>query len=833
MRFASRLGATLPIAVSRARRRLRARAWPLLFVSAMLAWLGVLAYPPLSLPLAEAFIAKPERATPKPRIVETGHATTLPVSFRDHVKPILDRRCVVCHGCYDAPCQLDLSAIEGIDRGATKQKLYDNGRLISVSPTRLFIDHETTEEWRANGFFPVLNERAESSEEAELAYSLLAQTVALKRAHPMPLEPPNGKIPRGFEFALDRELHCPTLEEFPRFAKTHSLWGMPYALPGLTQKEEAILTTWIKDGARVEPHPELSNALQRAVGEWESFLNGDSLKARLVARYLYEHWFIGHVYFSDVAGGDTVFFRVVRSTTPPGESLREIASTRPFDDPGVARVYYRLRRVVNTLTDKNHFAYALNDARKKRLRELFFAPDYTVTNLPSYDLQRASNPFKTFQDLPLEARYRFLLDDAEYFFSGFIKGPVCRGQVAVNVIQSQFWVAFMQPRSSFMARTAAFLAENSDLLDLPAASGDDIGALGWQRYDELEQIFRRKQDEFINQALYREGGLNVDDIWDGDGHNPNAALTVFRHYDRATVVQGFVGDTPLTGWVVDYPLFERIHYLLVAGFNVFGSTWHQIATRKYMDYLRREAEDNFLRFLPKHYRLIQHQAWYRGMGPEILGLDQALFSAEYETAVPFVTTNYKSELFDHFRARLGAAAGPEDVINRCRRETCQRDNITAAQRALEDKLRRLAQIKGLRLKALPETAFLRIETPHHPDGGWVYTLVRNDALSNVAFFFAETLRREPHYDSLAVIPGFLGSYPNLFFNVKAEDLDAFIENLEKATTTERIERFYQRFAIRRTHPDFWFYADWFNDQHQKMDGVRAGLFDLNRYQAEP
>ena len=32
------------------------------------------------------------------------------VSYRRDVKPILDQRCVVCHGCYDAPCQLKLGS---------------------------------------------------------------------------------------------------------------------------------------------------------------------------------------------------------------------------------------------------------------------------------------------------------------------------------------------------------------------------------------------------------------------------------------------------------------------------------------------------------------------------------------------------------------------------------------------------------------------------------------------------------------------------------------------------------------------------------------------------
>ncbi len=56
-------------------------------------------------------------------------------------------------------------------------------------------------------------------------------------------------------------------------------------------------------------------------------------------------------------------------------------------------------------------------------------------------------------------------------------------------------------------------------------------------------------------------------LWDGDGKNANAALTVFRHFDSATVVKGFVGRPPKTAWVVGYPLLERIHYLLVAGFD--------------------------------------------------------------------------------------------------------------------------------------------------------------------------------------------------------------------------------------------------------------------------
>ncbi|NOX75300.1 MAG: hypothetical protein GXP17_01475, partial [Gammaproteobacteria bacterium] len=80
-----------------------------------------------------------------------------PVSFERDVRPVLERRCVVCHGCYDAPCQLKLSSIEGMQRGASKERIYEPKRISVMQPTRLFIDAKSTAQWRSRGFSPVLN----------------------------------------------------------------------------------------------------------------------------------------------------------------------------------------------------------------------------------------------------------------------------------------------------------------------------------------------------------------------------------------------------------------------------------------------------------------------------------------------------------------------------------------------------------------------------------------------------------------------------------------------------------------------------------------------------
>src|SRR6185295_10818927 len=110
------------------------------------------------------------------------------VDYWRDVKPILDHRCVVCHGCYDAPCQLNLSAFQGIVRGAHKLKVYDTTRLLLADPTRLFEDAQSAAEWRRKGFFPVLPEAAKAAHGH--TPGVMARLLALKQAHPLPTNSP-------------------------------------------------------------------------------------------------------------------------------------------------------------------------------------------------------------------------------------------------------------------------------------------------------------------------------------------------------------------------------------------------------------------------------------------------------------------------------------------------------------------------------------------------------------------------------------------------------------------------------------------------------------------
>ncbi len=107
-------------------------------------------------------------------------------------------------------------------------------------------------------------------------------------------------------------------------------------------------------------------------------------------------------------------------------------------------------------------------------------------------------------------------------------------------------------------------------------------------------------------------GLGYESIWKGAAASDTPALTIYRHFESASVHRGLLGNLPKTMWVIDYPLFERVYYALVAGFDVYGTVGHQLALRNYMDALRVEGESYFLDFMPPEQRREIMQSWYKG-----------------------------------------------------------------------------------------------------------------------------------------------------------------------------------------------------------------------------
>jgi hypothetical protein len=105
--------------------------------------------------------------------------------------------------------------------------------------------------------------------------------------------------------------------------------------------------------------------------------------------------------------------------------------------------------------------------------------------------------------------------------------------------------------------------------------------------------------------------------------------------------------------VIGYPLLERIHYLLVAGFDAFGNLGHQLNTRMYMDFLRMEGEANFIVFLPRDSRKAVRDYWYRDAPNDVKDyLDGASKHFSVETGIAFKTKDPAHELMQMMRTRL-------------------------------------------------------------------------------------------------------------------------------------------------------------------------------------
>ena len=757
---------------------------------------------------------------PRPSAGETsepGDRTRRPgvasVEYWRDVKPILEHRCVVCHGCYDAPCQLNLTAFEGVTRGAHKKKVYDTTRLISAEPTRLFDDARSVAEWRKKGFYPVLSESSQPGGATPQA-GVMARMLALKREHPLPAVVP---LPETFDFSLDRNQQCPAERQFDDFASKYPLWGMPYGLPGLAEAEQDILMRWIEQGAPYREPDSPPPAYKARIQEWEAFLNDDAPKHRLMSRYLYEHLFFASLYFDDLS--NRTYFRLVRSRSAPGQPIDLIATRQPYDDPGPGRVYYRLQPVHASVLAKTHIPYALSPARKQRYTELFLEAEYDVRTLPTYDPPVASNPFVAFRDLPVSSRYRFLLDDAALFVMMFIKGPSCRGQVALDVIDDRFWIFFIDPDSALLERSAEFLALQSKHLRLPAeGEASRLGLVSWVKYSRLQKEFLKAKQAYL-EAHRAQMEPNLGFIWDGKGGNKNAALTVFRHADSASVVQGLVGANPKTAVLLSYQLLERIYYLLVAGFDVYGYLGHQLDSRLYMDFLRMEGEFNFLVLLPKEMREKERDFWYRDAHESVKEyVYGSRIQFEYDSGIAYRTDDPKSELFALLRQRLSGALNTAYDLGE------------EPDAELRTQLDALSRVRGRALVWLPEVAFVAVTDEAGADirEDRVYTLIHDNGFSNIASLMNQDARRLPDEDGLSVTRGFVGAYPNAFYRVERSSLPDFVAGIAALTSEQDYRRFADRFAVRRTNPDFWRHSDQLHRASDARAPVEAGLFDYNR-----
>lgn len=748
---------------------------------------------------------------------------TRTIDYQKEVKPLLDKRCTVCHSCYNSPCQLKLDSFEGADRGATKKAIYNSARLSSMEPTRLFTDAQSTAEWRKKKFFSVTDSTVSNG----LNDSIMIQLLSHKIKKPKSV---------GEYRSESEDLTCSeNANELGGYLEKHPNNGMPFGFPPLKQDEFDIVAGWLVQGAKGPDAarqaelttPKTSDAL--AVQQWEGFLNRDDAKHAVTARYLYEHLFLAHLKFGTPTNE---FYELVRSKTPPGQPLDLIATVRPYDDPGTRRVYYRFRKIHSTIVFKTHMVFTLDDAQLNRFNELFIQPEWLQPpHVMGYDTKMSANPFVAFEQIPPRSRYQFLLDNAQYAIMTFIHGPVCKGQIALNVIDDHFWVMFMDPDHDLSVAYPGFLKLHSDKLRMPIESGSNLrlfSALTDDHRTAAEAFYRARQDLY---ASINYAGLGYESIWKGNRTADAPLLTIYRHFESASVHKGALGNLPKTVWVLDYPLLERIYYALVAGFDIYGTAGHQLVTRLYMDELRVEGESSFLNFLPPGNRLKIMQSWNKGIDPKKIKYYPSALPAK----IAFTTNDPKREFVEHIvDSHLLPVTGIAlDKVNYLRagadypRRPDRYETTDDYLRAFRGISRPGAPFFNFVNGSNSNLAYVRIRREKGRDVA--FSMVINRWHDNVAFLIKEDARLDPSKDSADFIDGLIGSYPNYFFDLQEKDLPDFLDFLDHFDTSPKNLARMATYGVNRADDRLWDTYDWFQKRFNEDEPVHGGLFDLNRY----
>ncbi|MGI9222380.1 MAG: fatty acid cis/trans isomerase, partial [Woeseiaceae bacterium] len=353
-----------------------------------------------------------------------------------------------------------------------------------------------------------------------------------------------------------------------------------------------------------------------------------------------------------------------------------------------------------------------------------------------------------------------------------------------------------------------------DNLELPASTESIYRPIShWRRYSKKQTALLEGIDAYLSEYYSKPDSISLDIVWDGDGVNQNASLTVFRHFDSATVEKGLIGKKPKTAWLVSYSLLERIHYLLAAGYDVYGNVGHQLVTRIYMDFLRMEGEMGFLLLLPPEARERERLHWYREAHDEVTKyMTLPRFEHETHLAIGYQTDNEKHELFGMLKEHLQAVLPT-------------RHDINAGDAVINERLGPLENLTGGAITLLPQTIFVEVSGE---SGSHYVTLVRNNAHLNIASMFSEDKMRVPEEDTMSVVPGFIGTYPNAFLVIDEEDLGAFANQFSSMRSEADYSLLLDTYGVRRTNARFWQQGDAFHAAFEKLAPIDYGVLDFNR-----
>jgi len=743
-------------------------------------------------------------------------------TYYGQIKPILDKRCVACHSCREAECRLKLTSPEGLVRGGHTQQIHGTA-VMDVKRTKLFHDAHGEAAWRKKGFYSVLKKPVKRNARGRVIHSNGIDRLGRSSIFTASLINKHED-----QEEMDKiDLIGTKNQQCGKGRKSYSnVPGMPYKMHPMRPLEFATLYGWAQEREKVElPSGETLLMLTtpknpEIIKKWEDFFNHATNKARWTSRFLYEHLFLARFYFEESPGE---FYELVRSETAHPKALKVSPTLHAFTKPKAKTFYYRLRKMHETIVDKNHFVYKVSDDTLKELKEMFWKADWgRGNNNVSFNFKN-SNPLVAFKHMSANARYTWMLKNAHLLLDISARSQNCRSEGAAAPYWDNMLHVFVKPESDVtVAFGKKFYDEAGKHLPIPNVSGGRISP--FRNFNKEQRRYAKVKKKYYKKL--RPEGLSSEDIWTGDeGDDDNAIVTVLRHQWTASAYKGQLGKTPRSVLLLDFANFERYFYLCNVATEVSEAMLGQSRVVTYLFDVKKEAENLFLSLVPGPFRYEIRASLVEGL------------KANYEFVNDF---SYPFNRYSGFEMERHMKY--EDFIHEVLSKTFQQNVIgkrsfvfktgLQSENNLKTRLENLSEMKGGMATHLPNVSYLRVKKE---DGSVDYfTMAANryyktrNQLSFTDSNYDKT-QRSPERDTLEVFEGILVNFPEKVFMVNEADIDKFLNQMTKINTRGDFLVFNMRYGLDQNDSKFWTIVDEMNSTYIGENPVHGGIIDLHRY----
>jgi hypothetical protein len=755
--------------------------------------------------------------------------------YLSKVQPILDKRCAVCHSCFEAPCQLKLTSPEMLVRGATKH--LSNGGVFAVPRTDLML---TLKEQRAGGFFSILEGAADS---------IFVNVLTAGRENSrMSTAPDSLTKPLIEKYIAPKDRQCVANAEAFRKIPTseRKRLGMPYFMAPLTDEEYSVLVNWASSGAQMPSVATMKRLAQpkdsAVVQDWEEFFNTPTWKAKWTSRFLYEHLFTGHFYFDQSPGE---YYQIVRSRSAAPFDISEIASERPFSmEKGLEnKFYYRFRKVASTILHKQNFVYHVKADTMAELKNWFWNSNwlYSQESKPfSFD---EPNPFHAFSHIPANARYRWLLKNARMILDMDMRSDNCHGNGATGPLHENFLIFFIKPESDVAVRYPEFFEEAKTHLDMA-----NVGASNGTTNLAMNFSFKKQQIEYGKikrkyQNALLPNGLTFDDVWDGENETETAFFTLMRHEGTVSIHNGAWGPMQRVSLLFDYVTFERMYYNCVGLSSLFDNINDKIGTVLYLRDVGRELEEQFLSLIPDEARQKIRNDWIQGAGAKSSNLyDATSFALPYNYKQMTKFGNYYDRNSPYYSTLFALLTQSGRFTEKSVSKYFYPTSVDS------DEMKKLKEAtKILSQKSNAASIDGSPGNPAHHFPTVSYIMIKNSDGSNhyytvVVSRFYEYINylpltppgrynhgRDPKRDYMAIFPGLHANYPGKTYVADEKHFQLLVDELKAVKSESDYADFDRNWGLQKMSSQFWSTMDQIQQDFIKTDVIHNGLLDLSEY----